>query len=324
MSDAITKALEKCILAAANNTDLDDDFSFGPLEVELNGPGWDGRVDPRVANFVINLQKTRNDLLKFIVGRDLIEDEELEIAIKVEEGCTWFNLDELPKSLMKYVPKKQRPMVARLIIIALIGGSAAYVISNQFLEARRIEAGVHHDDAEVQKLKATIDGMNELARTMSDKKDLEKPMRDIVKSMRDEDTISAPFTAGVEVQKAEAKKSFPNAPKQESTNKTYWGNVAIVGADRKDVQDALIGRRTVRFSLLGSNKINSADVAVSEDEWHALVERLKKPGDYVSTIRVNIKHTAKKIAQITVVNVGIPSKDGDGKLEEFNLLKDQQ
>lgn len=213
-----------------------EDIAFGKdliLKIRVCGESWDGFIDYRGAQFILDLQNAVNKVYNEL-GYSKINPMELKklitIKVKVVDGSSIFQikLEEIIKIMVANMSGNQVALIAVLLILC----AAGYFTYSKVLEYKH-KALLKTQDADLTKTIADL--TTDLTKTMADtfnraldiidKKDLQAPPRKLINKLDNEDRIQLP---GMEsLRQDDAKKIYPKKPAVRDDSGYFDGSYVI-------------------------------------------------------------------------------------------------
>lgn len=218
--------------------------------VEVKGHNWDGYIDTRIANFVIELQKNFNKLYKKIYTEEALSKKinkvvKPRIKIKVYEGSSLVEIStgDLLQELIKNMSGEQ---TLYLFIILIVSMSVVFLGNkaiSSFQDVRK-----HAKDEETKQEIA-----RQFGKVLQHEREINAPLISLAKSMLQDDRM---VLKGKEFSKDEAKKHF-SVP-EKSRLDTYFID------DRYEISLAHLKNHGIRLEKAGKNIFASTKLLRNE------------------------------------------------------------
>ncbi|MBU1193999.1 MAG: hypothetical protein KKE62_01800 [Proteobacteria bacterium] len=280
------------------------------LKIRIKGDSWDGSIDYRGAQFVIDLQNTVIDIYKEVIETNIpLHDLKklITVKVKVEEGSQFFtiNIDEALKKIMEKVTGKQITLMVCLGI-ACATGSYNYT---KTLELRHKEVVAAEEKNLSKEYIQSISSIYDRTLDMIDRKDIEAPIRKLVNKLDEEDKIQLP---GADMMKAEAvKKMYPRRPKFQQENGIFDSSYTIAAINME--------KTPIEFKLKKDDKEFWADAELSPTDIEyiskSLETAMKKKEDLKMDLHVFIIYDKHKIKSASIQATGSPRQDSQKFIE---------
>lgn len=206
--DPIAAALKGVIDAFINgDSQYDLDIESLDLRVRISGPRWSGLVDRPIAKFLVDLDKKLQDELSK-VGLELPTHEHGIVAIQLTEGSADLLL-KYAKDVIKEF-RKMKPSQQIAILVALVAAFGLY-ISPQIINA------INAPKIEAARSKERVELVSTVAALVDSSKQLQQPLKSLVGSMDEKDTIKLPAFESP-ISKEVAKDIFEKAERTKSNS----------------------------------------------------------------------------------------------------------
>lgn len=175
---------------------LEGDFA---ISLHIIGSTWDKRIDPRIAKYVLLLQDSFDDLLVEYSEQATYDEATLMVKVEAREGSAlpWTDIS----GFLKSVCTPMTPEMTFIEILVAIGGIAGAYYVHRYFEYKKAERSIEKDErlAELRKdeqemheqtIREAIKVLALQAQVAPEKfTSYERPVRHIVRTLEDEDTI---------------------------------------------------------------------------------------------------------------------------------------
>lgn len=268
------------------------------LALHIEGQSWDGRLDKRTAQYVVDLQKTFEQFFEEYTSEEAPHD--LLIKVGSRQG-SWESFADITQFMNILVGKMTDEQSFYLLAyaITLIGG---YKIFKRFMDRK--------ENAEIEQernrtLQAAFQALEKrvgyAAETMTN---YERPVRSLVKTLDDNDTITIGETAE-RMPAYEAKTCGPKrAPRSEETL-TYADGNYTVNAKCYDEGEVVLeleqGGQTIKAYLSLFDEQDRKEFRESLNQ-HEQEDALPFSID----LQLNVYHTKRRLKYAVVVKEGAP------------------
>ena len=249
-----------------------EELKFGDdltMTIRIKGETWNGFIDYRGAQFVIDLQKAITNIYQELGGPEATLREirkNATVKVKVVEGSSIVEvkLDEVLKKMAEKISGKQITLIAGLAIVCATG----YFTTSEVLKYKQAKL------KSVQEKQLSETYVKEISSAMSkaldiiEKKDIEAPTRKLINKMDGNDRIQLPGKSTEEsLRKEEAKKLYPPKPKVRTTSGTFDGLYRIVGINME--------KRPVEFKIIENEFEFSAKAELSDTDIETIAKNLE-------------------------------------------------
>lgn len=290
--------------------ELSDDLVF---HIKIEGETWDGAVDYRGAKYVLALQNAVNRIYKELDPdtkslRNL--SKQVTVKVRVEDGSTEL-LIEMKEAIFTMISKlsgKQATLVMSLAILCATG----YFTNNKILDYKKDVLILKQQElvAQEQRLTATeiAQQMTRMTETLSEpinrvislvqSADLEKPSRQIVNAMEEDDRVQ--FPDRTELTKAQAKKRYPR--KQRLTKEfCYCDDVWTITKIDVDVSPPVFTIHNNGVTLRAVVELLPHHISSLTDQ---LAEAINAGKEFQMPLRVFVTYTKREIKAATIQGIG--------------------
>jgi hypothetical protein len=277
-------------LADPENFELD----LGALElrIKLKGEKWGGVVDKPVAKFLLDLDKRLHDELQR-VGVQLPKSNHGVVALRIEEGSMEAFLEYAKGIFAEF--RKMKPYTQVLVLVTILGVFGVSMAPDiiEKLQEPGLRAAEQKERVELVKAVAAIS---------ENQRELQAPMRGLVKSMGKEDEIILPGSDSV-LTKNEVKSTLAKATR----SKTYSYYI-----DFPFIVQELSTKKPGEWEIglaFGETSFR-AKMMITEDEISELLRAFQEAHAAGSEISPDLQVTAeindKGVRSAAVVGLGAP------------------
>lgn len=327
--DAIAKAMDAYF---KGNGDFELDLEKVKLRIYLKGPKWLGVVDKPVADFLIKLEKQLSAEIEKL-GIKLPKWERGLLSLKVDDG-SWEGLLSYSTEAVAYfktLAAANQTVVAGVVMAAV---GALSTIRRRIDETTPLEAQKIADlntDLDQQDHQKTVEApsvmdiekagvMKQLDEIQADSPKLQKPIRDLLGLMKDEDVVILP-TETEPVKRAEAIKTLEKSTRAARTKKpTYYVDHPYIV---EFLDSSVPGKWKVKIRF--GTKSFRAGVALAESDLARLFNAYNTSGgktDVVCPLQVTSEFDAKgEPSASMVVGWGEPRKSSVKLSEAMSQAK---
>lgn len=272
------------------------------------GEGWDQRVDPRIAQYVLTLQDTLDDLLAEH-STEGYKEAQPRVRVKLEEGSSvpWVEIFDFAKTLFTPMTSEQTfyTVMTSLAAIAGLLFTARRLKHKEELHRadKKNEALALHEKTKLEMLECyKIFAENNQQQIQPS----ERPPRKLVSLMEPEDTIF--FTEETGMEKEQARQAAPKRLPRTEEQTTY--------ADGEYVLKSITyteGEPVLYFSQ-GDHDAKAYISALSDEDAERLLSDIHtreqtEAMPFSLKLQMNIRHTARRIKYASIVGSGDPRPD---------------
>lgn len=268
------------------------------IPLRICGPGWDGRIDTRVARYVIDLQSSADDLLQDC-GYDIDIKGKPQVHASIKNGST-----ELVPDLIEVVKVALTNMTPEQTFILLSSGLAAItgltLISRILTHRSENQALSTHEETKRQMLDVISKQLDE--RQMAS---YEKPTRSLVTRAASADDRL--LLEGEKIDITEARKMFPRQKKSEQTTSYADGEYLLTKIDYS------LGELLLFISQNG-HEIKAFTSQLSEEDQDKLFQEIATRQKTEAlplpiSLQLNVHHTTRKFKYGSVIGIGKPRQE---------------
>jgi hypothetical protein len=295
---------EKCFLEATEPGKLkigkDLDYT-----IKIAGDSWDGAIDYRVAQYIVDTQKAVDNLFKEL-GIELAEKDRPIVKFRVKAGCTEIivEITKTLSALFKNMESKHKVFVATLLCMTIFGvftiKEVAQYQDKQQERAHQLEMQKLLDSKEVEKQNKLVQIIDSLVDKFPS---YAKPNKQLSKNMRPGDTVTN-STNSVTRTKDEFKKQYPGKGKYKAKSVYLDGQYLIT-------EIKLINSRITIES--GSHHYDCLS-SLNEAESENLFSKVKEAHAVGQGFKLDLKITAdffkgsKQLKNFVIYEIGEPRK----------------
>jgi hypothetical protein len=282
--------------------DFTDNFNF---TIKIEGRNWDGLIDYRIANYIIDLQDSVKKLFK--EASDIQSEEFLNyvqrnliVKARVTEGCSEIFIEKFDKILTAFF----KNMTGAQKTIAFTVAAAALATSFCYSDYNETKFKTQEAQSHQEIVGQLIEHSDKLADVIERNEDLfldmEKPVRNLVNKLDEKDIISLPVSQN-KLTITEAKALYPRRPRL--TVKT-----AYIDGSYDVLQIKTDKTGNVIFFLEKDGTPVKATLNINDDEFTPLYNKIMTAhqNSQIPTVNIQLtaKYTSKKITSATIVGVG--------------------
>lgn len=277
------------------------------LNLYVKGETWAGIVDRPLAKFILDLDKRlQNELAA--VGVDVPKTPHGLLALQIKEG----SLDaafQYSKGILK-AWNKMNPRSQILIIVALCG-ALGIVSTSEIIDA------LNKDDIEKIRSEERIELVRAVGEIAKSSKELQQPVKALVKSMDSEDLIKLPGKSSL-LKKGQVNETLEAS--QRSKAKTYYIDHCYVV---QELSTKTPGKWTITICYGGVSF--RAKLLLAENEVAQLLEDFqeahRRGSEIAPDLQVTAEISAKGIRTAEVIAIGKPRKNATKLSEALTAQK---
>lgn len=282
------------------------------FQIRIRGDSWDGSIDYRGANFILELQKAVNRVYTELYGEEISLkslSKLITVKVKVVEGSSLFEIN-IGAALSKMVGTMSSGEILLLTGMTLATVAGCYTIKKVLdykkekeTHARQMEKDEKIADINkemvaqpIDKLTSTIDKALDVIET----RDLQAPTRKLVRKLAPDDMIMLPDKK--EYSAKEAKKIYPRKAKAKRLSGNFDAIYTIRNIDLyKKPPEFTIENHGLEFKA-GAELANDDIEQISRN----LENALKSGEDFTISLHVFILYNERKIISASIVGTGEP------------------
>lgn len=285
---------------------LSKDIDFQPVDIvankitfdiKINGDDWSKLVDIRHAKYITSLQECVNDLLEDFCDKEIDEDLKI-VKVDIQEGSSIMlpDITEIIKSVVTPMTPESTFISVVLAILSFTG----FFAWKRWVDYKQDESGLlEHEKTKRTMMDVIIAERN---RRDSEFSPYERPIKTLVNTLDDEDTISFPGSTEIAATKEEAKMALPKRKRSEEKTSYADGEYVLNSIDYSQGELLL-------FLSQDGQSIKAYTSQLSDDDAKALfddisIRQRNEELPFSLVLQINIKHTAKKIKSGSIVGVG--------------------
>lgn len=318
METLIVKDLDSAVeaLIALYSTDVDYEIEFSDsinVALKFNGEQWDGTIDYKMAQFIVDLQKRIFENYKILTNKrnvrfsdSFIIDNCLKIKVEIKEGCT-----EFLALLKEGFSKMESKHIAIVLCVGIISFFSANIASDFIsMKKKEIEARIQEIEvtAEKEKVKAAIDSSFKFGT------EVQNNFVELVRVMKSNDTLEI---NGKLLSNNEVKNIYRHIPKEPIEKEIAQGykvdgDYIITEIDReRNTCKVIIGERKRRMTLefLSDEDLSALYIELSKD-------KLKTPLSPIS-LQINVELLDGEYQTGAIVGIGKKREQAISYAEAF-------
>lgn len=269
------------------------------LFVRICGKSWDGSIDYRGANYIIELQ----DAITRIYHELSEEDDSLRnvkkfvtVKMKVVDGSSLFeiNVGEALGRMVEKLSGKQTTFIATVAILSAVG----YFSQGKYLDYMREKENSSRQGQIAIEVIEKMRPMLERSAAIIETAELEKPARALVATLDPDDNISFPEEESLSA--AQAKLRYPRKPISKPKTGIFDDTYTVTN----------IGLRSVlpEFTLEKDGFQFKAEAELSSSDIDKLASQLKAAltsGDELTVpLQVFIQYNKRGIKSASITSIG--------------------
>ena len=328
-------------------SELERGSAFEPIELgenaftialHIDGDSWDKRIDKRSAHYVINLQNALDDMMtEFAPG---IDNEKLLVKVDNKEGSLESLADVTPflTAVVNNMTDTQTFIAAITAIAALAGvfmwnryQSRMEKVDTEAERTKQIESQEEtrivekkeetaQEQARQETLKAAFDCLTRKADADPDRfSQYERPIKGIVKTMDEEDTIEVCALPG-KMEATFAKKCGPKRAPRSEEQTTYADGSYTVNSRRYDEGQVTLELEQGRTQIKGYLwQLDEAD----REKFIESLDRHEKEEElpFSMDLQINVVHTNKNLKYAVILGEAAPREGKNCVLLDSILAK---
>lgn len=295
---------------------LSDDLIF---RLQVKGESWDGFIDYRGAQFIIDLQKAVIETYKELNQSEISLHKLKKIVIvkmKVTEGCSLFEIkfNKIFKTMAENMSGTQITLIAGLAIVCATG----YFTTGKVLQYKQ-QALQKAQEKEVSEMYITkVSDAMDKALDIINRKDIEAPPRKLIGKLRKEDSIRLP---GTDLMRAEkAKDLYPKKPKIRTESGYFDARYVITAINME--------KRPVQFKLVFDGFDFWAKAALDHKDIErisrSLETSMKENKDLEIDLHLFVLFNKREFKSATIQATGSARENSQDLKEKIELWRETQ
>ena len=304
-----------CILdkVKANELYFEEDMI---LTIQIRGESWDGFIDYRGANYVLELQKSFNRLYLELSESDIQVrnlSKTISVKVRVVEGSSLFEIKV--SDALKYMINKLSGTQITIITALAISCATGYFTTDKVLDYKRqmiTQAQQGKVAAEtIEKLTPVVNRALDIIK----KTDMEKPMRVVTNKLELDDRITLPDNTELTAQ--EAKHLYPKKQKIPKESALFDGIYRILSIDFEKTPPV--------FNLYKNDHTFRATAELAEQDIDRLAADLKqtlKTGkDFNVSLQLFVVYNRRRLIAASITGIGDKRDNSKDFLELVRILE---
>lgn len=281
------------------------------IVVRICGKSWDGAIDYRGANYIIELQ----DAITRIYHELSEEDDSLRnvkkfvtVKMKVVDGSSLFeiNVGEALGRMIEKLSGKQTTFIATVAILSAVG----YFSQGKYLDYMREKENSAMQGQIAIEVIEKMRPLMERSAAMIETADLEKPARALVSALEPDDSITFPGEESLSA--AQAKLRYPRKPISKPKTGIFDDTYTVTN----------IGLRNIlpEFTLEKDGFQFKAEAELSSSDIDKLASQLKvslTAGDELNVpLQIFIQYNKRGIKSASITSIG-EKRDGAKGIQDL-------
>lgn len=275
------------------------------LALHIEGPSWDGRIDKRTAQYVVDLQKALEHMLEEYAPEAV--PQEILVKVETKEG-SWQSLADVTSFLEVLAGKMtdEQSFCLFMTALLLVGG---YMIFKRHTERKEnVEIEQERTKQEIERNKTLQSTFHVLEKRAGSSPETmgayERPVRSLIRTMEDNDSIIIGQTAE-KIPAEEAKKyASRRAPRSEEAVTYADGNYtvnAICYDEGEIVLELEQGGQVIKAYLW---QFDENDRRIFRESLNRHEQEDALP--FSMDLQLNVVHTQRRLKHAVVIGEGAP------------------
>nr|MBP8257101.1 hypothetical protein [Opitutaceae bacterium] len=273
------------------------------LTIKVKGVDWDGFMDARIANYVVELQKTF-ERIRSEVNPEARERQLVKVQLKKGSAELIAKVADVVKNLTTNMSGTQQQVT---VLVAIAVGFGCYSLIKYLEHIRKMQEEANRTRLNAAALQTLSENMTYTLQTI----DPERPIRRLAKSMRSTDIIKIP-SERAPLDRQEINERFPGKPRVTP--------VAVIIDDNYKV--ASIALDTPR--VLGLERANISfkaqlDAELPDRDKESFVAEVKAALESGQSMKVPLRIDAKvndtRVTEALIVGIGQQPRKGSESLD---------
>lgn len=267
------------------------------FQVKIDGEDWDNLVDIRHAKYIFALQECVNDLLEEYGPQNIDEDSKI-VKIEVRSGSS----DILPDitEIVKMVVTPMTPEHTFVSAVIALLSMTGYFAWKRWVDYKQDGAALsEHEQTKRVAMNALIATRNVRDAEFAP---YEKPVKALVGSLKENDTILFPGSSEISATRDEAKDALPKRRRSEEQTSYADGEYILNNIDYSHGELILHLSQDDQAVKAYTSQLSDDDAKDLFDDISA--RQLTEDLPLSLVLQINIKHTAKRIKFGSIVGTG--------------------
>lgn len=303
---------EKCLRDEKFLGDFELDSALD-YSIKIKGDSWDGSIDYRLAQYILDTQKKIDDIFKEM-GIEFAEEDRPIVKFKIEAGCTeiFVHISDTLKALFQNMTSGQKTVIAALIVLALVGGFTIYEIKEYKVEQERLAHELEQQEQANEKEVEIYRELADITESVIEKiPEYTKPNKRLAKNLRPGDVVENSINH-IPLTKEEFKRKYPGKSKYKPET-VYLDGTYLITAIKLDSGKITIEHGPYRYDCLSS---------LNEKESKDLFSRLQAAHAAKKGIELPLKITSKyykgsmELRDLIIYEIG-PPREGARTIESL-------
>ena len=291
---------------------LNADFSENLiLTIKVTGESWDGYIDYRAANYVLELQSSIDRIYRELAGSDIgLRDlkKNITVKVRVSEGSSNLDIDltKVLKSMLSRLSGRQITLIVSLAILGTVG----YLTTGKILDHKRQAMISQHEERITKEVADKISGAYDKALEIISKTDAERANRSLIHKLETYDSIK--FPGNEELTSVEAKNLYPRKPKTSTESGIFDGTYQVLSIDfEKNPPVFHLYKGGLRIPAIA--ELSTDDIDELANNFRAAMSSNR---DFMIPIHLFISYNKRGIKKAAIQSIGTPRENS----EDIDLL----
>ncbi len=288
-------------------------------KIKITGGTWDGSVDYRLAQYIIDTQNALDKLFKEL-GIELKEHERPIIKFRVESGCTelYIKISEAVKTLFENMPSGQKTFIAALMLLSIVGAFTAYGFmqykTQQEQHLYELEKQKIQNEKELKHQEILVKTIDSLADKIST---YETPNRKLAKNLYEGDKFEN-STNPEELTKEELKQQYRGKSKSKAET-VYIDNKYLITAIKLKAGKITIEHAGHRYDCQSSLNLEEL-----EDLLNRVKAGIVEGKGFELDLKINAEYykETKKLKNLIIYEIGTSRKNAKSIDDLINIKQE--
>lgn len=285
------------------------------LTIQIRGESWDGFIDYRGANYILELQKSFNRLYHELSDIDVQPrnlSKYITVKVRVVEGSSFFEIN-VNKALKHMINKLSGNQITLIAVLAILCATGYFTIGKVLDYKRQVETQAQPGQVAVETIEK-LTPVLEKALDVIQKTDMEKPMRSVINKLESDDRIFLPDST--ELSAREAKNRYPRKPRISQETGIFDDTYRILSIDFE--------KAPPMFALYKEGLQFRATAELSESDIDNLATDLKQAlrsgDDFNVSLQLFIVYNRRGIKTAAITGIG-SKRDNSQNIQELIRLR---
>lgn len=274
------------------------------LTIQIRGESWDGFIDYRGANYILELQKSFNRLYQELSEADVQLrnlSKYITVKVRVVEGSSLFEI-KVSKALKQMINKLSGNQITLITVLAIFCAAGYFTMDKVLDYKRQMATQAKQGQIAIETIERLTPVLDK-ALDVIQKTDMEKPIRTVINRLESDDRIILPDSTELSAQ--EAKNRYPRKPRVPQETGIFDDAYKILSIDFEKAPPV--------FALYKEGLEFRAAAELSESDIDRLATDLKQAlrtgDDFNVSLQLFIVYNRRGIKSASITGIGTKRED---------------